>query len=319
MTPGRPARRVARFGENGQGMERKDGIDAFGAVALIGFSMVLGFNQVIIKVVNEGFQPVFWAGLRSVIAVACLWGWMVLRGRPPRITRATLGPGILIGLIFAVEFLLLFIALDLTTVTRASVIFYSMPVWLSIAGHFLLPGERLTRRKSLGLALAFAGVGWAILDRGAAGGAGSLAGDLCALGAALSWAALPLCARLTAMSGERADMQIFWQVLVSAPVLLAASLFFGPLLRDPGLVHFAGLGVQAVLIVSASYVFWFWLLSVYPANAVASFSFLTPVLSVMMGWLILGETIGPVIIASLVLVSAGIVLINRPARRPPRV
>ena len=40
-------------------MVRKDRIDAFGAVSLVGFSLLLGFNQVVIKVVNEGMQPVF--------------------------------------------------------------------------------------------------------------------------------------------------------------------------------------------------------------------------------------------------------------------
>ena len=40
-------------------MDKRDRIDAFGAISLIGFSVLLGFNQVVIKVVNEGLQPVF--------------------------------------------------------------------------------------------------------------------------------------------------------------------------------------------------------------------------------------------------------------------
>ncbi|MBS8229075.1 hypothetical protein [Vannielia litorea] len=56
-------------------MERKDRIDAFGAASLVTFSLVLAFGQVIIKVGNEGFGPVFFAGLRSVISVAFLLGW----------------------------------------------------------------------------------------------------------------------------------------------------------------------------------------------------------------------------------------------------
>ena len=41
-------------------------------------------------------------------------------------------------------FLFLFLALDLTAVSRASVIFYSMPVWFAIMAHFGLPSERIT-------------------------------------------------------------------------------------------------------------------------------------------------------------------------------
>jgi drug/metabolite transporter (DMT)-like permease len=303
-------------------MVRKDRIDAFGAVSLVGFSLLLGFNQVVIKVVNEGMQPVFWAGLRSLGGAVCVALWMLARGRALRPAPGTLGPGLLIGAVFAAEFLLLFIALDLTTVARSSVIFYSMPVWLSLAAHFLLPGERITRWKAAGLALAVAGVAWALLDRGASGGGGaaSLAGDLCALGAAVCWAGIALCARATRLMTERPEMQLLWQVGVSAPLLLAAAPFFGPFLRDPGPVHLAGLAFQVVVIVSAGFVFWLWLLARYPASGVASFGFLTPVFGVLLGWALLGEPVGASIIGALALVSAGIVLINRPPRgRAPQV
>ena len=44
-------------------MEKKSQIDLFGAVALSSFSLLLAFNQVVIKVTNGGLQPVFFAGL----------------------------------------------------------------------------------------------------------------------------------------------------------------------------------------------------------------------------------------------------------------
>ncbi|TCO70472.1 DMT family transporter [Rhodovulum euryhalinum] len=295
-------------------MERKDHIDAFGVAALIAFSGLLGFNQVVIKVVNEGLQPVFWAGLRSAGAVLVLGLWMTARGRPPRIAPGTVWAGLLIGAVFSVEFVFLFLALDLTTVTRTSVIFYSMPVWLALAGHVLLPGERITRRKALGLALAFAGVAWAIVDRGGPGGQASLAGDLCALGAAFGWAGIALCARATPLNRVAPEMQLFWQVTVSAPILLALSPLFGPPVRELAPVHLWGLGFQIVVIVSFGFVSWLWLLSRYPASGVASFSFLTPVFGVALGWALLGEHVGPSVLGALVLVAAGIVLINRPAR-----
>jgi len=48
-------------------MKRKKKIDSLGATALISFSAMLGLNQVLIKIVNDGLQPVFQAGLRSVL------------------------------------------------------------------------------------------------------------------------------------------------------------------------------------------------------------------------------------------------------------
>ena len=187
-------------------------------------------------------------------------------------------------------------------------------MWLAIAAHFFLPGERITPWKAVGLGVAFAGVAVAISDRSGPGGEASLAGDLCALAGALGWAATAFCARATAMVRVRPEMQLFWMVLVSAPVLLVASLFFGPLVRELTAVHLWMLAFQIVVVVSAGFIFWLWLLSVYPSSSVASFGFLTPIIGVGLGWLVLGEQVGPMIFVSAGLVALGIVLINRPDR-----
>ena len=57
--------------------------------------------------------------------------------------------------------------------------------------------------------------------------------------------------------------------------------------------------------------FWLWLLTIYPAAGVASFSFLTPILGLSFGWLMLNEPIGPGILGAGALVATGILLINR--------
>jgi drug/metabolite transporter (DMT)-like permease len=298
-------------------MPRKDRIDAAGAVGLVGVTLLLAYNQVLIKFLNTGFQPVFLAGLRSLLAVGCIYAWMRFRGYPLRLAKGALPAALLMGTVFAAEFMFLFLALDLTTVVRGSIIFYSMPVWLAVMAHFGLPGERLTRQKALGLAVAFAGTAWAILDRGSAAGHASLAGDLCALGGALGWAGTAYMARGSAMARERPEMQLLWMVLVSGPLLLLISPAFGPLVRELGPLHFAGLLFQVVAVVSFGFIFWLWLLSVYPASTVASFSFLTPVFGLSLGWLLLGEPVGPGILGAAALVAAGIVLINRkPAPKP---
>ena len=287
-------------------------IDLFGAVALSGFALLLAFNQVVIKVTNGGLQPVFFAGLRSLGAMGCIWLWLRFRGVPLRFTPGTHRAGLITGAFFAAEFLCLFVALDLTTVGRTGVIFYSMPVWLALIAHVVLPDDKITPVKALGLALALAGVGWAMLDRDSA--AGNLWGDLAAFGAAVGWAATALMAKASPLRRERPEIQLFWQVAVSAPLLLLASLFFGPLIRDLGPIHVAGLIFQIVVVVTAGFIFWLWLLSIYPASGVASFSFLSPVLAVALGWALLGEEVHPTLLGALVLVAAGIVLINRPVR-----
>ena len=296
-------------------MAQNDRIDALGAVALTGFAALLAVNQVVIAVVNEGLQPVFFAALRSLGGVICILGWMRYRAIALTVPPGTLVPGLLMGVLFAVEFICLFVALDLTTVTRSAIIFYSMPVWLALIGHLLIKGERITGRKAMGLGLAFAGVVVALVMRGGPDAEGSVIGDLCALAAAMSWAGIAALAKASRLRDVCPEMQLIWQLAVSVPLLALAAFAFGPFLRDPGWIHWAGLGFQILVIVSAGFLLWLWLLSIYPAASVAAFSFLSPVFGVLLGWLLLGERIGPGIAAALTLVVAGLILINRPASR----
>lgn len=295
-------------------MIRKDRIDAIGAVALIGFAAAMAFNQVVIKLGTGGFQPVFMSALRSLGALAVLLLWMRLRGVRLDFSADTIWPGIALGALFAAEFLCLFWALDHTTVARASILLYSMPVILTISAHFLLPGERLTARRSVGLVLAMCGVAVVLAQRSS--GEASLMGDLAALGAAFGWTGIALVVRLTPVQRVSPEMQLFWQLAVSAVLLMLAAPLFGPFLRNPDLSHLLGLAYQIIAVASFGFLFWFFLMKLYPASGVASFSFLTPVLAVGFGWLILGEEIGPGVVIGLVLVAAGIVLINRRPRIP---
>lgn len=290
-------------------MDRKTNMDSFGAVALTVFALHLAFNQVVIKVTSGGFEPVFGAGVRSVGAMIVLMIWMSWRGVGIALPKPALPAAIISGLLFAFEFMCLFIALDLTSVSRTSIIFYSMPVWLALFAHILLPDERLSGLRVVGLGLAMAGVILAVLDRSA--GTASVLGDVLALCAAISWAGIVLCVRITPLSKAPAEQQLIWQLMVSAPVLLIAAPFVGGFMRDVQTIHLAGMVFQIFAVASFGFLIWFWLMKIYPASSVASFSFLSPVFAVILGWLILGETIGLKIWLALGLVAAGIFLINR--------
>lgn len=295
-------------------MPSRDSVDAFGAVALIGFALLMGINQVAIKVVGEGLQPVFAAGLRSLGAVVCILIWMRLRGIKVEIAPGTALAGLGIGAIFALEFVFLFNALDLGNVTRVSVIFYSMPVWLALIGHWVLPGEKMTPVRILGLALAFGGVAVAFAGRGEGIGEGTLLSDLLSLGAAICWAGIGLVAKASPLRQVRPEIQLLWQVSVSAVVLLAISPLFGPLVRDLAPIHLWSLGFQIVVIVTMGYIFWLWLLSIYPANGVASFGFLMPLSGFGFGWLLLDEPLSASLWVSFAMLLVGLVLINRPGK-----
>lgn len=287
-------------------------LDMQGFWLLLGVTLVFGVNNVLIKLGNDGLQPVFFAALRSVVAAVALAGWMLWRRI--RFRFDLWRPGLLIGAVFAAEFFFLFIALDNTTVVRASIIFYAMPLWLAMAAHFLFPGERLTPMRGAGFLIGFAAVALVMGTQPGDGG-GNLTGDLAALLAGMCWAAIVIVARLTRLQGAQPETQLFWQLLVSAPILLAlAPLYGGPMVREFDGFQLAIFLVHTLGAVTAGFVLWFWLLLRYPASSVASFSFVTPVLSALLGWLVLGEAVSALTPAALVLLVGGLVLINRRPR-----
>lgn len=292
-------------------MQRKSGIDAFGAVLLIAFSALLGLNQVMIKLVNDGLQPVFQAGLRSACAFFPVLVFALIMRKKLSLTDGSLGPGILAGLLFGIEFILMFVGLDYTSVARASVLFYTMPIWVALGAHWLIPGESLTRLRLGGLLLALLGVIVALSVNNYPASDKALLGDLMCLVAATLWAAIALLARTTRLAHSRPEMQLLYQLGVSAPLLLLASLAFGPWLRDPTPLLWGIFTFQVLVVVSIGFLTWFWVLSVYPASDMAVYSFLAPVFGVLFGWVILDEHIGLNILLALVLVSVGITLVTR--------
>lgn len=292
-------------------VERKTQMDALGSTFLISFSILLGLNQALIKLVNAGFSPLFQSGLRSVCAFPIVLLIALIWRRRLSITDGSLPWGILNGLLFCAEFALLFIALDYTTVARVSLFFYVMPVWVATAAHFLIPGEPLNRNKVVGLGLALAGIALAL--SGDLGDAPDDAwiGDLLALVGGMFWASITLLTRLK-LQTVSSEMNLLYQLGVSALILTALALMVGSPIREPDLTILMVFAFQVVAIVSVGFLVWFWVLSVYPVSNMASYSLLAPIFGVFFGWAIFDDPVTPMLALSLFMAGIGIYIINRP-------
>ena len=52
----------AKAARESEGMMRKDRLDQMGLAVLLWVTLLLAFNQIVIKLANQGFQPVFSRG-----------------------------------------------------------------------------------------------------------------------------------------------------------------------------------------------------------------------------------------------------------------
>lgn len=288
--------------------------------AMLILCLVWGLNLVAIKLGNAGIPPVLQAGLRSVIAGVLLLGWC--RWRDIRFgdwwRDGTLLPGVVAGLLFAVEFMALFVGVGLTSASRGVVFLYGAPFFVALGAHWLIPDDRLSAAKAVGLLVAFGGLALAFAE-GLRAPAGDLAlwGDaLCLLAGAL-WGATTVLVKASRLRSAPPLLVLVYQLAVSAPLLLLGSWALGEDWRiEPTPLVLGALLYQGLGIAGISYAVWFGLVSRHSASRLAAFSVLTPIFGVAAGWALLGDRLGSLFGAAVVLVALGLWLVNRPAKRP---
>jgi drug/metabolite transporter (DMT)-like permease len=275
-----------------------------------------GGNLAAIKIGARGMSPVAMAALRSLVAAACLYVWMRVRGVPVAPDRRTLAHGIAVGLLFGVEFSCIYTGLRFTLASRGYVFLYTQPFFTALGAHFLLRGDRLTPVRVAGLLLAFIGVAVLFADDWGETTARTLPGDLLLLLGGFLWAATNLYLKRFLVHRAVALQTLFYQLAFSVPLLVGLSLVLEDRvwLGGTGAVY-AALFYQCIVVAFLSYLVWFELIHRHPVSRVAAFTFFTPVFGALLsGVAILGEPLAAGMVLSLVLVSTGMVLVNRPGR-----
>ena len=294
--------------------DRRDAVDMAAAAIMVGLTFSWGLNGVAAKLSYAGFSPVFVSVVRSALAGLVVLLWCRYRGIRLFESDGTLWPGLLAGLLFGAEFVLIFVGLEFTTVARSALMVNTMPFWVLVGAHFLL-GEHMTLRKWMGLAMAFAGVVLVFSDKLSLPGPEAITGDIMSLGAGILWAATTLVIKKSRLAVVSAEKLLLYQLAVSAVMTLPLLPLAGPALREISPLATGALLFQAVYIVAFTYILWFWLMRRYPAAGLSSFAFLTPAFGVLCGGLLLGEPLSIKIFAALGLIAAGLIIVNRPPRR----
>jgi drug/metabolite transporter (DMT)-like permease len=271
-----------------------------------------GLNQVAAKLAFVDIAPVTQAALRSGLGsiVLLIYAWR----RRPQIFRAdgTLAAGLVIGLLFAGEFIALFLSLRFTTASRAVVFLFTAPLFVGVGAFAFLPSERLRPLQWLGMGMAFLGV--AVGFYRASPGA-TLQGDLLALLAGAFWGATTVVLKATKLSRSDPLVTLLYQTVIGA----IASALYAFAIGEPFPTHLSAisalcLGYQSFYIVGFTYLVWFWLLKTYRAAELSAFTFTSPIVGVIAGWLILGDALTPSFLVAVAMVAAGILTINWPTR-----
>ena len=129
-----------------------------GAIALmLMLCLSWGLNQIAVKLVLPDVPPMLQALIRSAGALPVLLaiGWF--RGVKFFERDGTLWSGVSAGMIFGIEFVLIYRGLQLTSASRAVVFLYVAPFFVAL-GSFVFLGERPSSREWLGILMIGSGV-----------------------------------------------------------------------------------------------------------------------------------------------------------------
>jgi len=276
-----------------------------------------GFNQIAVKLALPDIPPLMQALIRSAGALPVLLLIARFRGAKIFVRDGTLRAGLCLGVVFGIEFVMIYRGLALTSASRAVVFLYTAPFFVALGSYRFL-GERLRASQWAGLALSFAGVALAIGVPQADVDARVLWGDILIVGGGALWATTTLMVKATRLRHAPAEKGLIYQVTVSIPILALAAFLSGETLTHrPGPLALSLMAYQAFWVVGLTFLLWIALVKTHSASKLSAFSFITPLFGVVASYLILHDTLTPVFGVAALLVIAGLFLVNRPGSAVP--
>ncbi|MFI5819217.1 EamA family transporter [Streptomyces rishiriensis] len=250
---------------------------------------VWGVNFTVIEIGLGHFPPLLFSALRFLVAALPA---VFLVGRPKVAWKWILAVGLVLGV---AKFGLLFVGMDAGMPAGLSSLVLQIQSVFTAAIAFAVLGERPTRIRLLGMAVALAGIGVAAADEGSSGPLGAFA---LVIAAAVCWGASNVLTR-KASPPDALNFMVWVSTVPVLPLLGLSLLTEGPArdlaaLRD---LDWQGAGTL-VYVAWVTTVFgfgaWGWLLHRHPASTVAPFSLLVPVFGMTSAAVFLGESVsGP--------------------------
>lgn len=278
---------------------------------LIGLSLLWGGSFLFGRIAVLEIPPLTAVFFRVFLAAIAIWLWMIATRGWPAISRwfalNILGMAILNNVI---PFSLILNGQQEIGSGLASIVNAMTPVWTVLIAHAFTADEKLSRRKLCGILTAFSGVVVLMGGDALAGFTASALAQISVLGAALSYG-------FASVYGKRFAGED--PMLVASGQLAASSLMMGAILAASGGFRMAeppspaaigSLVALAIPCTAFAYVLFFTILKRAGATNVSLVTFLVPVSGILLGILVLGETLSLWQAAGMALIVSGLVILD---------
>ncbi len=285
-------------------------LDFFATALTILLCAIWGGAFVGIKISTLDMPPLGSGAIRFALTSVVLLAWARYHRVPMRCQPADLGTlAVTIVLFFYIN-ITAYVGTSWTTAGRATVFFYTQPIFLALLAPYFLPGDRLTTRKLCGLGLALTGIVALFFTKLSGQAASTLAGDLFVLSGALGSAFSGIATKRTAGRIHPVAL-ICWQSWISWPLLGLMSWW----LEGGRPFLFTNRAILSILylgVISAAFGFvaFAWLLQRNSATRVTALTFLAPLLGDSYSWLFFGETFAPLQLVGVLGVCIGVYVVS---------
>jgi drug/metabolite transporter (DMT)-like permease len=284
---------------------------------LLAFSIIYfvwGSTFLAIRVGVREVPPLLLASMRFFIAGVVLFGWLRLKGTPSPLRREWASASVLAVCIFVVDYGLLFWAEQRVPSGIAAVMLATIPAFMALSEILFLRSQRLTLRLAFALLVGIGGVS-VLVSRSLAFGEVPIdpRGAVALVVAAMSWSVASALTRKLPLPASKA-MSSGAQMLMGGILLAFAAAIFR---------EFRGFHIQAVsrgawfalayLIVAGSIVgftAYVWLIHHESPTKVGTYAYVNPVVAVIVGYFLGGETVGPRTLLGTLLVLVSVIVIT---------
>ena len=279
-------------------------------LASIAIHALWGGNPVAVKLGLTVFPPMWSAFVRFFIATICVVMWARYQGISVWPRKGHFATLLIVGAAFTVQITVMNIGFSLTSGTVASILQSTNPLFVALFAHFMVSGDRMNLRKSIGLVLAFMGVGLVLLkitdleDIGVIGFGGFIVlASSMLLGLRLVLMVKPLRAL------DEVPV-VFWMMVIGlVPFAVGGLLFETVHWENLGWIPVTGLLYQGIVIAGLGFMVFSYLMKRYSPSIVASFNFVSPLSGVLLSMLLLGDELTASIVLGVVFVGTGLYLI----------
>ena len=214
--------------------------------------IIWGLQQVVLKAAAPDISPLLQIALRSGIAALLVGMLMFFRGERMSLADGTWRPGLLVGFLFALEYLFVGQGLRYTNASHMVVFLYTAPVFAALGLHWRLPAERLQLLQWVGILLAFAGIVIAFFARSShtvsPSSTNILLGDFLGLLGGIAWGATTVVVRCSSLARSSVTQTLLYQLAGAFVLLMLAALVLGQTGFHPTILAWGSLLFQSLVV-----------------------------------------------------------------------